>query len=112
MSELKTLTREIQNIVGVTPDGIYGPNTAKAILRKLKNNQEEAPAIKIAEEQEGVEYQAARAPKKRVRTKAKERDNHRPRKRKNRSFGSHLGPRMPTTSKGTRSEEKRLRSQT
>jgi AmpD protein len=44
MSELKTLTREIQNIVGVTPDGIYGPNTAKAILRKLKNNQEEAPA--------------------------------------------------------------------
>ncbi len=44
MSELKTLTREIQNIVGVTPDGIYGPNTARAILRKLKNNQEEAPA--------------------------------------------------------------------
>jgi len=44
MSELKTLTREIQNIVGVTPDGIYGPNTAKAILRKLKNNQEDAPA--------------------------------------------------------------------
>jgi N-acetyl-anhydromuramoyl-L-alanine amidase len=52
MSELKTLTREIQNIVGVTPDGIYGPNTAKAILRKLKNNQEDAPAKPDASFQE------------------------------------------------------------
>ena len=44
MSELKTLTREIQNIVGVTPDGIYGPNTARAILKKLKSTKEDAPA--------------------------------------------------------------------
>ena len=85
---------------------------ARHRLSRNDHNQEEAPAIEIAEEQEGVEYQAARLTEKRVRTKAKERDNHRPRKRKNRSFGSHLGPRMPTTSKGTRSEEKRLRSQT
>ncbi len=52
MSELKTLTREIQNIVGVTPDGIYGPNTAKAILRKLKDNQGDAPAKPDASFQE------------------------------------------------------------
>ncbi len=44
MSELKTLTKEIQNIVGVTPDGIYGPNTARAILKKLKSTTEDAPA--------------------------------------------------------------------
>ena len=41
MSDLKTLTKEIQTIVGVTADGIYGPNTAKAILRNL---DEDAPA--------------------------------------------------------------------
>ena len=40
MSDLKTLTKEIQTIVGVTADGIYGPNTAKAILRNL---DEDAP---------------------------------------------------------------------
>ena len=44
MSEIKTLTKEIQNIVGVTPDGVYGPNTARAILKKLKSETEEAPA--------------------------------------------------------------------
>ncbi len=41
MSDLKSLTTEIQTIVGVTADGIYGPNTANAILANLN---EEAPA--------------------------------------------------------------------
>jgi len=47
MSELKTLTKEIQTIVGVTADGVYGPNTAKAILNKLASGRtklEDAPA--------------------------------------------------------------------
>lgn len=52
MSELKTLTREIQNIVGVTPDGIYGSNTARAILRKLKSTQGDAPTKPDASFQE------------------------------------------------------------
>jgi hypothetical protein len=41
MSDLKTLTKEIQTIVGVTADGIYGNNTARAILENL---DEDAPA--------------------------------------------------------------------
>ncbi len=41
MSDLKSLTTEIQTIVGVTADGIYGPNTANAILANLNG---EAPA--------------------------------------------------------------------
>ncbi len=44
MSDIKTLTKEIQEVVGVTADGIYGPNTARAILKKLKSETEEAPA--------------------------------------------------------------------
>jgi len=47
MSELKTLTKEIQTIVGVTADGVYGPNTARAILNKLASGRtklEDAPA--------------------------------------------------------------------
>ena len=46
MSELKTLTKEIQTIVGVTADGVYGPNTARAILNKLASGRtklEDAP---------------------------------------------------------------------
>lgn len=47
MSELKLLTKQIQEICGVTADGVYGPNTAKAILDKLttsETNIEDAPA--------------------------------------------------------------------
>lgn len=44
MSDIKTLTKEIQEVVGVTADGIYGPNTARAILKKMKSETEEAPA--------------------------------------------------------------------
>ncbi len=46
MSELKTLTKEIQKIVGVSADGVYGPNTARAILNKLATGRtklEDAP---------------------------------------------------------------------
>ena len=50
--ELKTLTREIQNIVGVTPDGIYGLNTARAILKKLKSTTGDAPVKQDASFQE------------------------------------------------------------
>lgn len=41
MSDLDAMTTEIQRKVGVTADGIYGPNTARAILTAL---DEEAPA--------------------------------------------------------------------
>ena len=41
MSDLDAMTTEIQHKVGVTADGIYGPNTARAILTAL---DEEAPA--------------------------------------------------------------------
>ena len=47
MSEVKSLTKEIQKIVGVTADGIYGPNTARAIITKLASGRaptEDAPA--------------------------------------------------------------------
>ena len=45
MSDLNALTKQIQRAVGVTVDGIYGPNTARAILRKLEQLQTEgAPA--------------------------------------------------------------------
>jgi len=45
MSDLKSLTKQIQKAVGTTADGIYGPNTARAILRKLEQPQTEgAPA--------------------------------------------------------------------
>lgn len=47
MSELKSLTKQIQEICGVTADGIYGPNTARAILNKLATGRtkiEDAPA--------------------------------------------------------------------
>ena len=47
MSDLKKLTRQIQTTVGVTADGIYGPNTARAILKKLTKEEakeEGAPA--------------------------------------------------------------------
>lgn len=36
MADLKTLTKNIQRYVGVTADGAYGPNTARAILVKLR----------------------------------------------------------------------------
>jgi N-acetyl-anhydromuramoyl-L-alanine amidase len=36
MTDLKTLTMDIQRYVGVTADGVYGPNTARAILAKLQ----------------------------------------------------------------------------
>ena len=44
MSDIKTLTKKIQTIVGVTADGIYGPNTARAIINKLDEGVEVAPA--------------------------------------------------------------------
>lgn len=44
MSDLKSLTKEIQKIVGTKADGIYGPNTARAIISKLENQTEDAPA--------------------------------------------------------------------
>ena len=44
MSDLKSLTKEIQKIVGTKVDGIYGPNTARAIISKLENQTEDAPA--------------------------------------------------------------------
>lgn len=55
MSELKSLTKEIQTICGVTADGIYGPNTARAILNKLASGRtklEGAPAKQDASFQE------------------------------------------------------------
>tara|TARA_R110000765_G_scaffold34690_3_gene78353 strand:+ start:901 stop:1626 length:726 start_codon:yes stop_codon:yes gene_type:complete len=36
MAEMKELTRKIQRLVGSSADGIYGKNTANAILRKLQ----------------------------------------------------------------------------
>lgn len=39
MADLKTLTKDIQKYVGVTADGVYGPNTARAILNKLKGSE-------------------------------------------------------------------------
>lgn len=36
MSDLKTLTKQIQRLVGTTADGIYGRNTAYKILAALK----------------------------------------------------------------------------
>ena len=41
MSDLKSLTTEIQTIVGTKPDGIYGTQTANAILKALKENPTE-----------------------------------------------------------------------
>ena len=41
MADLKTTTKEIQTLVGVTADGVYGPNTANAILNKLKESDTE-----------------------------------------------------------------------
>lgn len=41
MADLKSLTKEIQTFVGVAADGIYGPNTARAILKKLKEQPTE-----------------------------------------------------------------------
>ena len=53
MSDLKSLTKEIQRAVGVSADGVYGPNTARAILRKLEQPQtEDAPAKQDASFQE------------------------------------------------------------
>ena len=53
MADLKSLTKEIQEICGTKADGIYGPNTARAILRKLKQSQtEDAPAKQDASFQE------------------------------------------------------------
>tara|TARA_R110000764_G_scaffold142528_4_gene230560 strand:- start:1237 stop:1875 length:639 start_codon:yes stop_codon:yes gene_type:complete len=43
MSDIKTLTKDIQRYVGVTADGVYGPNTARAILKKLKAASTESP---------------------------------------------------------------------
>ena len=40
MADLKTLTRDIQRYIGVTADGVYGPQTARAILTKLKSSTE------------------------------------------------------------------------
>jgi len=37
MADLKTLTKNIQRYVGVTADGEYGPNTARAVLVKLRS---------------------------------------------------------------------------
>ena len=42
MADLKTLTRSIQRYVEVTADGVYGPNTARAILKKLKGATNES----------------------------------------------------------------------
>ena len=53
MSDLKSLTKQIQKVCGVKADGIYGPNTARAILRKLEQPQtEDAPAEQDASFQE------------------------------------------------------------
>jgi AmpD protein len=53
MSDLKSLTKQIQEACGVKADGIYGPNTARAILRKLEQPQTEgAPAKQDASFQE------------------------------------------------------------
>lgn len=46
MSNLKSLTKEIQKAIGVTADGIYGPNTARAILGKLNQTQTEGASDK------------------------------------------------------------------
>ncbi len=42
MADLKALTKDIQKYVGVTVDGEYGPNTARAILNKLKETTAES----------------------------------------------------------------------
>lgn len=53
MSDLKSLTKQIQKVCGVKADGIYGPNTARAILRKLEKPQtEDAPGEQDASFQE------------------------------------------------------------
>ena len=41
MADIKTLTMDIQRYVGVTADGVYGPNTARAILTKLQDLEAE-----------------------------------------------------------------------
>ena len=42
--ELSTITKEIQKIVGVSVDGVYGPQTGNAILNTLNAEvSEEVP---------------------------------------------------------------------
>jgi len=48
MADLKALTKSIQKYVGVTADGAYGPNTARAILNKLKETETEGSTVESA----------------------------------------------------------------
>lgn len=47
--DLKELTKKIQRHVGVKADGIYGPNTAQAILDKWVNEELPEVALKLSQ---------------------------------------------------------------
>lgn len=47
--DLKELTKKIQRHVGVKTDGIYGPNTAQAILDKWVNEELPEVALKLSQ---------------------------------------------------------------
>ena len=58
--DLKELTKKIQRHVGVKADGIYGPNTAQAILDKWVNEELPAVALKLSQVHETMARAIAR----------------------------------------------------